>query len=309
MKQLYRIWGLLWSPSLGARQRSVPTYHSLTATVLVVVLVAQSAYAGSGTAKIETSLLPLSSAREVSQGLGKVAITSGRFTPRLLIDGIDADAELPRQLLSDSLFPNSNNDLKVVGEIIVWLPVLFLLLPGLPFWILVAWLDKPTETTEAEVREVNERRLAARKVITAQGIATQDDFRDRVVTIGRTRTPYALTVLPDRGPSTTVERPDYRPLAREGFQMVLEVTIHELCLFSDVNGKPLLFLCMTVNTRLVRAADNAEIYAKSRAHLSDMRTLTEWVEGPVGFRNELDRSYAEIAEKIADDVFSRIGSE
>lgn len=309
MKQLYLLWNLMRRFLDGTTCARKPIRHSLIAGILIPLLVVESGSAGAGFDGRSAPVLRLSSARETSQAVGKVAVVSGRFAPRLFVDGLDAEAEMiSGGTLSEGRFPDSNNDLKVAGEMIVWLPVLFLLLPALPFFIFGAWLTVPTEATEAEVREVNERRLTARKVMVAQGIKMQDDFRERVVTVGRTKTPPAFTVLTDWGPSAAAERPDYRALDQEGFEGVLEVTIEEVCLFSDVNGKSLLFLCMTVNTRLIRTADNAEIYAKSRAYLSDTLTLTEWVGGPDGFRNELDRIYGEIADKIVDDVFSHIRS-
>lgn len=285
-----------------------PRRHPLIAGILVLVLVAQFGCASSRTGEMSTPVLLPSPPREAFEGLGTVAVTSGRFVPRFFIDGFEAATEITeikRQTLSEGTRTVQNDNLRVASEMLLWLPFL---LPALPVIAVLYWIAGPSEATEAEVREVNERLLTARKVMEVQGIQTQGDFRDRVVAIGRSRTPHTLTVLADRGPTAVDERPDYRSLSQEGIQTVLEVVIEETCLFSDVNGKPLLFLCMTVNTRLVRTVDNAEIYAKSRAHLSDVRTLTEWIDGPEGFRNELDRIYLEIAEKIVNDVFLRTGS-
>lgn len=311
MEQRDLLWNLMGGDSHRLMRRRRAMCHPVTTIILVLVLVAQSGYAGTGSDKMSAPTPRPSVAREASRGLGKVAVTSGRFVPRLFIDGLEAEAEttgIERRTLSEGTVTFENDDLHVAVEMLVWSPILFLMLPALPVFAVLFWIDKPTEATEAEVQEVNERLLTARKVMEVQGIQTQGDFRDRVVAIGRSRTPHTLTVLADRGPTAVDERPDYRSLSQEGIQTVLEVVIEETCLFSDVNGKPLLFLCMTVNTRMVRTVDNAEIYAKSRAHLSDVRTLTEWIDGPEGFRNELDRIYLEIAEKIVNDVFLRTGS-
>lgn len=311
MKRLQVFWDLLGRASRRLLRGGKPMRHSVTAIILVLVLVAQSGYAGTGSDKMSAPTPRPSVAREASQELGTVAVTSGRFVPRFFIDGFETateTTETKRQTLSEGTVTFENDELHVAVEMLVWSPILFMMLPALPFFAVLYWIEKPTKATEAEVLEVNERLLTARKVMEVQGIQTQGDFRDRVVAIGRSRTPHTLTVLADRGPTAVDERPDYRSLSQEGIQTVLEVVIEETCLFSDVNGKPLLFLCMTVNTRMVRTVDNAEIYAKSRAHLSDVRTLTEWIDGPEGFRNELDRIYLEIAEKIVNDVFLRTGS-
>jgi hypothetical protein len=67
---------------------------------------------------------------------------------------------------------------------------------------------------------------------------------------------------------------------------------------------PYLWLVMTVKTRLVHTADNAELYANSLTYTGEKgRTLAEWVGGPRGFRDELHQAYAVLAEKIVEEVF------
>lgn len=150
---------------------------------------------------------------------------------------------------------------------------------------------------------VEEREAAAREIVAAQRI--QDDFRDRVAAIGRDLTPQTLTVLADRGPSDAAERPDYRSLSREGIQTVLEVRLESVTLEGgEMPIDPPLWLVMIVNTRLVRTDDNAELYANSLTYTGQKgRTLAEWVGGSEVFRDELDRTYAILAEKIVEEVF------
>jgi hypothetical protein len=152
--------------------------------------------------------------------------------------------------------------------------------------------------------KIEERENAARVIVAAQRI--QDDLRDRVVAAGRDLTPHTLIALADRGPSAAVERPDYRSLLQEGIQTVLEVGVESVTLENSAWGPidPYLWLVMTVKTRLVHTADNAELYANSLTYTGENgRTLTEWVGGPGGFRDELHHAYAVLAEKIVEEVF------
>jgi len=152
--------------------------------------------------------------------------------------------------------------------------------------------------------KIEERENAARVIVAAQRI--QDDLRDRVAAAGRDLTSHTLRVLADRGPSAAVERPDYRSLLQEGIQTVLEVGVESLTLESSAWGNidPPLWLVMTVKTRLVHTIDNAELYSNSLTYTGENgRTLTEWVGGPGGFRDELHQAYAVLAEKIVEEVF------
>jgi hypothetical protein len=154
--------------------------------------------------------------------------------------------------------------------------------------------------------KIEEREAAAREIVTAQRI--QENIRDRVVAVGRAKTPHTFIALADRGPSTISERPDYRPLSQEGIQTVLEVVAERVKLHGNmVVLDPPLRMVMFVNWRLVRTADNAEIYAASLPYIDFHSrrgwTLARWVNDPEIFRNELDRAYTGIAEGIVKGVF------
>jgi hypothetical protein len=153
--------------------------------------------------------------------------------------------------------------------------------------------------------KIEEREATAREIVTAQ--RTQENIRDRVVAVGRAKTPHTFIALADRGPSTISERPDYRPLSQEGIQTVLEVVAERVELHGNMRMDPALQMVMFVNWRLVRTADNAEIYSASLPYIDFQNrggwTLARWVYDPEIFRSELDRAYTGIAEVIVKLAF------
>ena len=275
--------------------------HSLTATILVLALVAQFGCASSGSGKMfARAVLPPPPGEAVRSGLGKIAVTSGRFAPTFDIvggpakgagEGAGGGAKRGAQV----------GALAVYGGTFVLGPFAILLIPLIAVGAGVGAIAGASSAEPAG--KVEERGATAREIAAAQKI--QDDLRDRVVAISRAQTPHTLSVLADRGPSAAGERPDYRPLSQEGIQTVLEVGVESLTF--EGSGRtidPPLWLVMTVNTRLVRTVDNAEVYTNSLTYTGEKgRTLAEWVGGPEGFRDELHRAYAILAEKTVEEVF------
>lgn len=263
--------------------------HSLTATIFVLALVAQFGCVSSRSGTMSApAVLPPPPGEAVRSGLGKVAVTSGRFAPKL--DIVGGPAKGAGEGAGRGAGPGAVG--AVAAGAYVLGPFAILLAPVGAVVGVIAGASMAEPAVKVEEREATAREIAAAQKI-------QDDLRDRVVAIGRAQTPHTLAVLADRGPSAAGERPDYRPLSQEGIQTVLEVGVASLTL----EGSPL-WLVMTVNTRLVRTVDNAEIYANSLTYTGEKgRTLAEWVGGPEGFRDELDRAYAILAEKTVEEVF------
>ena len=272
--------------------------HSLTATILILALVAQLGCTSGRSGKMFASaVLPPPPGEAVRSGLGKIAVTSGRFAPKLDIVGGPAKGA--------GEGAGRGAGLGAVGALAVGAS-------GGGYGAILGIMVAPVAAVVGAIAgasmaepagKVEEREATAREIAAAQRI--QDDLRDRVVTIGRAQTPHTLSVLADRGPSAAGERPDYRPLSQEGIQTVLEVGVASVTL--EGLGRtidPPLWLVMTVNTRLVRTVDNADIYANSLTYTGEKgRTLAEWVGGPEGFRDELHRAYAILAEKTVEEVF------
>lgn len=289
MEQFNAFRSLGWGTAHRLLRRGKQRRRPLTAGMLILALVAQFGCVSSGTDKRSAATLLFPLPREAFQGLGTVAVTSGRFAPTFEI--VDGPAK--------GAFQGAGRGL-VLGFLIT-LATVGIFAPEILLGPIRGAMD-----AEPAVK-VEEREAAARKIVTAQRI--QDDLRDRVAAIGRTQAPHTLTVLTDWGPIAVGEQPDYRPLSQEGIQTVLEVAVESVKLqgildpFGTVN--PNLILVMTVSSRLVRTIDNAEIYAKHLISKGGTRTLAKWVSDPEGFRDELNRADAGIAEQIANAVFLR----
>lgn len=294
MKQRDVFWDLLG----GAQQRLLrrgKRHHPLTAGILVLVLVAQFGCASSGSDK-KSALAPLSP--PPGEAALKVAVTSGRFAPEFDIVGAPWKGGV-RGALKGGL---EGFFAPLMFAAYCLFPCIAVIAPLMPVGLVAGAI----EGAKAEPAvKLEERETIARKMIASQRI--QDEFRDRVVAIGRGRTPHTLMVLADRGPTAVDERPDYRSLSQEGIQAVLEVVVESVTLKSHIGD---LGLVMTVKTRTVRTVDNAEIYVDSLTYTDNGQTqtlLAGWV-GQKGFQNELNRAYTDIAERIVEEIFLRTES-
>ncbi len=257
---------------LGWGSWGKPMRRPLTASILILATVAQF-----GCASLPVLTPP------PGEAVLKVAVTSGRFAPRFdIVMG-------PAKGASGGAFKGA-----VMG------------LVGMALAPVTVPLGLIIGATNAEPSaQIEEREAAAREIVTAQRI--QENIRDRVVEVGRAKTPHTFIALADRGPSTIGELPDYRSLSQEGIQAVLEVVAERVKLHGNMRLDPALQMVMFVNWRLVRTADNAEVYSASLPYIDFQNrggwTLARWVNDPEIFRSGLDRAYTGIAEMIVKLAF------
>lgn len=282
MRQLSEFRGLGWS-SGGKRRR-----HPLTATILLLVLAVQVGCASSGSREGSAlaQLPPLP--KDVAL---HVVVVSGRFAPEFEI--VDGSKKGGVRGAVKGAAEGVSESVKLLGLVlsvpggIFLAPIPIVLIPvGLVGGAIEG--ASPTRAVKAEERDLAQM-VADPKI--------QDDLRDRVVAVSLTRTPHTFIGLADKGPAVAGERPDYRPLLREGIQAVLELVIEKVTLKID---DPNLWMVMTVRTRLVRTVDNADIYTDSLTY-----TNTMWVIGLAVFQKERDLAYTEIAEKTIQEMFLR----
>lgn len=289
MKQREVFWSLLCGAPHRLLRLGKPMRHRLTAGVLVLVLIVQFGCASGGSVKRSAlDLLP----PPPGEAVHKLAVTSGRFSPTFNIIDSNLPWSLKGQLLFVALSP-------------------WLLIPGLVLGPSIVAIGDALHDKESDIergKRIAERKATVREMVAAQRI--QDGLRDRMVAIGLAQTPHTFTGVADRGPSAPGEQPDYRSLSQEGIQTVLEVVVESVTL-DGINDIPDLEfrLVMTINTRLVRTVDNGEIYANIRTyHGKSWQTMAEWVGDPEGFRDELNRVYADIAERTVEEIFPRTES-
>lgn len=302
MKQLrrFRDLGAGMTHNITGRTRSIP--HALIASILILTLVVQSGCATSESDKmpVQTLLLPLS--RGAIQEFGNIGVASGRFAPKFLISS-DVKTETQGDPLDEwAQAQIAAREKQARNALIFELPLFPLLLPvfvvALPMIPLAMWLEKPTEVQRQEQIQAIDKRLAvAREVVKTQEI--QGELRDRIVEIGRGRTPYPFMALADWGPGATGERPDYRLLSKQGVQTVLEVVIEHVWIRAYEKYRR---LTMSVTSRLVRTVDNSEIQTRRNVYDGRGVTFADWGEGQEYFRGELDGAFTEVATNLLKDI-------
>jgi len=130
-------------------------------------------------------------------------------------------------------------------------------------------------------------------------LKAQEAMRDLVLEVARSETRYQFVSLAE-----------HDPLASEGIDTILEVSVPALGLAGPVGVNPPVAVVVEACAKLIRIGDGAELYAlpPKDAHpllfVSPGRRFVEWAaEDARLFREELDRAYRTLAEKIVDELF------
>jgi hypothetical protein len=216
---------------------------------------------GCATARPEPAPLP----PELRAQLGRVGVVAARFAPAL-------EATRPR-----------------TGKL-RWAALGFLL--GGPLYALIGagsaeWADR-AQKAEAALQHA----FAELKI--------QQALRDRLVALARDEARLDVGPGGDVGPARPEEATDYRRLAAEGVDTVLEVSVTRLGLVTREEApNPRLALTMTTRVRLVRSGDGVELYREELSHRSGSRKFVEWATHDAqAFRGNLDAAYTNVAREI-----------
>ena len=131
----------------------------------------------------------------------------------------------------------------------------------------------------------------------------QETLRDRLVTIARDEAQLDLIPVVDPSPTDPDVDVDYRPLAAQGIDTILEVSVTWLGLTGDRSVNPPLALSMTTRVRVIRSGDGTELYHQELHHWNGSRKFVEWaVHDAQAFREGLDAAYTNAARKIVQLV-------
>ena len=133
----------------------------------------------------------------------------------------------------------------------------------------------------------------------------QETLRDHVLRTGRDRSSLNFVALDDRGPTAVGEPIDYRALASEGVDTVVEVSVPRIRLAGKAGINPPVALFMTARARVIRTADGAELYAETFEYGGGSTyKFLEWAAaGGLAFRQEMDRGTRSLAGNIAQLLF------
>lgn len=262
-----------------------------------VALVAAAVLAGCAGPTTTSHLLPPPPSESIRLGLGKVAVASGRFPSKFdIVDGPakGAGQGAARGALLGAAYTIGGGAL--AGPIGL-VASAFLLPVGAVGGGIIGGVTAESATKVEERIAAVGRSLSPRRI--------QNDLVNRVASTGRQQTSGAFTVLAERSMVNLNGRAEYRSLVEDGTSTVLEISVAELSLRGGTaEVDPSLHLGMTVQTRLLRTADDAELYRNSLTYIGGQgRTLAEWLDRVEFLRAEVDRAAEVVAEKIVDEVF------
>ncbi|MCI0408325.1 MAG: hypothetical protein L0191_07140 [Acidobacteria bacterium] len=269
--------------------------RSIICSVLAATLLGQSACSA---VTPGFSLLPPPPSEDIRSEFGIVGVSSGKFLPKFELSG---PAKGPAQGAGRGAgigaaygaLPAAGGGL---GAVVGVAGAIVGAVVGLPVGAFLA--ESPAKLVEKEA--------ALRKAVA--DLRIQETFRDRVIVAGRDETRHAFVPVAAYGPNAPGEQVDYRALANEGVQTILEVSVETI----DLHGvwwhhgamNPPLLLRMTVRTQLVRTGDRKELYGHTLTYQGPARPLEDWlVSGGKRLREELDRASASLVERIVDEVF------
>jgi len=109
-----------------------------------------------------------------------------------------------------------------------------------------------------------------------------------------------LPLLAEAGPATPEQAPDYRALAQQGADSVLEVIATET---GFTGGKQLSFY-LIATIRVVRVTDGSQLYEREFVYQSEDYAGVLWGKNQATlFQSELQRAYASLADSVVEQLF------
>ncbi len=129
-------------------------------------------------------------------------------------------------------------------------------------------------------------------------LKVQETFPDRVLQVARDQTRHNFVFLQDQAP--------YSSLADKGVDTVLEIGVERVGLVgpSGTVFNPPLMLVVSVHASLIRISDGTKLYRRPWTNYSRKRKFTYWAgDDAQPLREEVDRAYLSLAERIVEDLF------
>jgi hypothetical protein len=106
------------------------------------------------------------------------------------------------------------------------------------------------------------------------------------------------------GPVNDNERPDYHFLKERDIRAVLEVKVKKLGFEGGKGSDPEITFFMNVQARLIQVPDGIEIYSGIFEHKSKNLKASTWANNDAQLlREEIERSYKNLAERIMEELF------
>jgi hypothetical protein len=141
---------------------------------------------------------------------------------------------------------------------------------------------------------------AMKPVLTERGI--QVVLQDHVVRQTRARTNYTFIPRWDIGPNRPGQPVNYGPLAEQGIDTTLEVSVTKVRAMGEAVN-PTLAMTVIARARLISVRDGTELYSHKYAFRSDRRELAEWAAGDPALRKLSEQACTNLAARIVSGVF------
>ncbi len=129
----------------------------------------------------------------------------------------------------------------------------------------------------------------------------QERLREHVVRMLRERSSAPITEIVQPRPGSPGDQPDYRGLAAQRIDTVLEIGLQRVGL--QAPSKERIAPVMLTRLRLVRVADGAVLLDTTHRYRGDFRTYTSWTDKEAEIlRASLDLAYRALAEQAVATV-------
>ncbi len=133
--------------------------------------------------------------------------------------------------------------------------------------------------------------------------AIQDSLRGQIASAALAAGVARLVQVAPEAAQETAQRRDYRPLAADGAETVLEVAVTRAGT-RGVGINPPLHAYLEAHVRLVRTEDNAEFFAADYEYQGEQHSLAEWsANGGGPLLEALKTGYQRLGAHIHDAVF------
>ena len=138
------------------------------------------------------------------------------------------------------------------------------------------------------------------------GLRTQEVMQERVLSLAREMARYTFVEPEQCGPNALDEEISYDSLKGNGVDTIFEISVRKFGLWREKDAiDPPLSLFMTVSIRLIRVNEDTVLSDRTfRYESREKRKFIKWAKnGGQPFRDELDRCFGSLAERIVADLF------
>ena len=164
-----------------------------------------------------------------------------------------------------------------------------------------AWNGLPSEQVAALHQPIERARREQ---------AMQSAMAKRVLQEGAAMPHYQFAYLPEAGPASAADAPDYHSLKAEGFDSVLELGVASVG-FEAMKGEPASAVFeMKLHTRVVPLSGQGSPIVRDLQHRGQWRGVPEWAadDGKL-LQQELDQSYGALARDLSTAVLGPVSAE